>query len=175
LTVRLEGIYCDTNVFIHGSEGPDDSPLRLAITSLFLIEHDRKSPVLKTSLLTMSELMVHPYRSKDAQLEAGYRIFWHTNAFLEVGPIDLNILLNAAELRANYSGLKLPDAIHLATALALGCSVFLTADEGIKGEYALNFRDAHPLYTGAAKGSGSIKVERLSVDSIARLIEDIKK
>lgn len=171
----LEGIYCDTNVFIHGTEGPDNSPLRLAITSLFLAEHDRKKPILKTSLLTVSELMVHPYRSKDSQLEAAYRVFWQTSDFLEIGPIDLDIALNAAELRANYPSLKLPDAIHLATALAFGCSVFLTADEGIKGEYILNFRDAHPFYTATTKGSGTIRIERLSVGSIAKLIKEIGK
>jgi predicted nucleic acid-binding protein len=173
LTVPITSIYCDTNVFIHGTEGADNSPIRLAITSLFLAEQASKAPVLKTSLLTISELMVHPYRLKDVKLESDYRVFWQTNDFLEVGPIDLNILLNAAELRANYAGLKLPDAIHLATALAFGCDVFLTADEGIKGDYALDFRDAHPFYMGLTKGSGSIGIVHLSVDTVGRLIEQI--
>jgi predicted nucleic acid-binding protein len=173
--VGLESIYLDTNVFIHGTEGDNNSPLRHAITSLFLVEHNKKTPILKTSQLTVSELMVHPYRNKDAQLEADYRIFWQTSAFLEVGPIDLDILLNAAELRANYSGLKLPDAIHLATALAFGCSVFLTADEGIKGDYVLDIRDGHPLRASKSRGSGSIKIERLTIGSIAGLMEEIAK
>jgi uncharacterized protein len=173
LKVSQGSIYCDTNVFIHGTEGDDRSPLRLAIASLFLVESESKFPILKTSLLTISELMVHPYRQKDKALEADYRVFWQTNDFLEVGPIDLEILLNAAELRANYSGLKLPDAIHLATALAFGCAVFLTADEELKGEYTINFRNSHSFYTGMTSGGGSIRVEHLSVGSIAQLIEQL--
>jgi predicted nucleic acid-binding protein len=173
--VPITSIYCDTNVFIYGTEGADNSPIRLAITSLFLAEQANKAPVLKTSLLTISELRVHPYKEKDAKLESDYRVFWHTNDFLEVGPIDLNILLNAAELRASYPGLKLPDAIHLATALAFGCDVFLTADEGIKGDYVLDFRDSHPFHTGLTKRRGSIEIVYLSVASIGQLIEQISE
>ena len=173
IDVPPRSIYCDTNVFIHGTEGEDNSPLRLAIRSLFLVDHGNKVPFIKTSLLTVSELMVHPFRKKDAQLESDYRVFWQTNDFMVVGPVDLDILLNAAELRANYSSLKLPDAIHLATALAFGSTVFLTADQGLNGEYRLNFRHSHPFYAGSTKGSGSIVVEHLSVESIAKLIEQI--
>lgn len=166
-------IYCDTNVFIHLTESEENSPLRVALSSLFSAEHKNDSPILKTSLLTISELMVHPFRRKDAQLESHYRVYSTTSGVLEVGPVDLDILLNAAELRANYSGLKLPDAIHMATALAFGCAVFLTADERISGEYTLNFRHGHPFYTGLTRGTRSIKVERLTRDSVVNLVEQI--
>jgi predicted nucleic acid-binding protein len=173
LTVAQGSIYCDTNVFIHLTESEEDSPLRRAIASLFAAEHDNERPLLKTSLLTISELMVLPYRRKDAQLEAHYRVFSTTTKVLEVGPVDLDVLLNAAELRANYSGLKLPDAIHMATAFAFGCTVFLSADERISGEYTLDFRHGHPFYSGLTKGTGSIRAERLTRDSVINLVEQI--
>jgi predicted nucleic acid-binding protein len=160
-------------VFIHLTESEEDSPLRLAIASLFAAKHDNERPLLKTSLLTISELMVHPYRRKDAQLEAHCRVFSTTTKVLEVGPVDLDVLLNAAELRANYSGLKLPDAIHMATAFAFGCTVFLSADERISGENTLDFRHGHPFFTGLTKGTGSIKAERLTRDSVINLVEQI--
>ena len=175
LTVAQGSIYCDTNVFIHLTESEENSPLRLALASLFSAKHYSERPLLKTSLLTISELMVHPHRRKEAQFEAHYRVFSTTTKVLEVGPVDLDVLLNAAELRANYSGLELPDAIHMATAFAFGCAVFLTADERISGEYTLEFRHGHPFYTGLTKGTGSIKAERLTRDSVVNLIKRFTK
>ncbi len=175
LKVAQGGIYCDTNVFIHLTEGEENSPLRVAISLLFAADHKNDTPLLKTSLLTISELMVHPFRRKDAQLESHYRVFSTTSEVLEVGPVDLDVLLNAAELRANYQGLKLPDAIHMATALAFGCTVFLTADERISGEYTLDFRHGHPFYTGQTRGTGSIRTDRLTRDSVINLVEQIAK
>ena len=46
-------------------------------------------------------------------------------------PITRALLIEAARLRAS-SRLKLPDAIHLATALQYECPVFLTNDTRIR-------------------------------------------
>lgn len=42
-------------------------------------------------------------------------------------PIDLNLALQAAQIRARYN-LQLPDAFQIAFALAAGCEAFLTND-----------------------------------------------
>jgi predicted nucleic acid-binding protein len=42
-------------------------------------------------------------------------------------PINQNMALQAAELRARYN-LQLPDAFQVAIALAAGCEAFLTND-----------------------------------------------
>jgi len=47
---------------------------------------------------------------------------------LGVRAITRPILTRAAELRAAHTALKLPDAIHAATALLDGCTTFLTND-----------------------------------------------
>ncbi|HPO12257.1 MAG TPA: PIN domain-containing protein [Candidatus Hydrogenedentes bacterium] len=52
------------------------------------------------------------------------------SAALEVVPISDNILEIAAELRAT-TRLKLPDAIHMATAIVTNCTSFLTNDRSI--------------------------------------------
>ncbi|MBL8907199.1 MAG: PIN domain-containing protein [Rhizobiales bacterium] len=49
---------------------------------------------------------------------------------LPVLPIDRAVLLNASRLRSEL-GNKLPDAIHVATALAEDCDRFVTSDKGI--------------------------------------------
>ena len=46
-------------------------------------------------------------------------------------PISLSVLEGAARLRAAHN-LKTPDAIHAATALAEGCSLFVTNDQGFR-------------------------------------------
>jgi predicted nucleic acid-binding protein len=45
-------------------------------------------------------------------------------------PIDRSILVDAAHYRARL-GIKLPDAIHVATAVAAGCEIFLSNDRKI--------------------------------------------
>jgi predicted nucleic acid-binding protein len=52
---------------------------------------------------------------------------------LTVGPVTREILIEAARLRG-LSRIKLPDAIHAATALQKGCSSFLTNDDRLKIE-----------------------------------------
>jgi predicted nucleic acid-binding protein len=48
----------------------------------------------------------------------------------EVAPLDNNIAVAAAALRAKHSAIKLPDALVLATAKALDARVLLTTDRG---------------------------------------------
>ncbi len=58
---------------------------------------------------------------------------------LQVVPISNNILEAAAQLRATTK-LKLPDAIHLATANLNGCDCFLTNDDSFKSVTAANIK-----------------------------------
>jgi hypothetical protein len=48
--------------------------------------------------------------------------------FMEVGPIHTSALRYAAVLRAQYKTLKLPDAIHISTAIGFGCTHLLSGD-----------------------------------------------
>jgi uncharacterized protein len=43
-------------------------------------------------------------------------------------PIEREVFRRAAQLRADFAGLKTPDAIHLATALHYGSDEFWTND-----------------------------------------------
>lgn len=45
-----------------------------------------------------------------------------------MAPISRTALIEAARLRAQHACLKLPDAIHAATAVAYGASTFVTND-----------------------------------------------
>jgi predicted nucleic acid-binding protein len=57
--------------------------------------------------------------------------------FLDLVPVSRRILFQSAELRFvrrrdHGKKLKLPDAIHLATAIQRGCRYFVSADTGIR-------------------------------------------
>lgn len=84
-----------------------------------------------TSEITLAECLVKPFADKDVFAVETYVSFLSGRLGLPVIPISRQILLSAAQLRAE-TGLKLPDAIHAATAKWANCNAFLTNDRGIK-------------------------------------------
>jgi predicted nucleic acid-binding protein len=87
---------------------------------------DDQSISVVTSELTLLETLVKPLKDGDNTLAEDYEKFL-TATRLQLQPISLAILREAANLRAGF-GLKTPDAIHAATALAANCSQFITND-----------------------------------------------
>lgn len=53
------------------------------------------------------------------------------STWLYVVPMSRTVLVEAARLRVSV-GLRLPDEIHVATATAAGCALFLTKDRRIR-------------------------------------------
>jgi predicted nucleic acid-binding protein len=84
-----------------------------------------------TSELSLAECLVKPYAERNDQAIAAYLEMLSGRAPVAVVPITGAILLRAARLRAE-TRLKLPDAIHLATAIETGCATFLSDDRGIR-------------------------------------------
>ena len=92
------------------------------------VRAERERHALAISALTYAEIMVGPLR-------AGGRAVAVVERFAaQVRIVDLSpdIARLAAELRA-ARGLKLPDAVIVATGLRLGADVILTADARWKG------------------------------------------
>jgi len=72
---------------------------------------------------------VKPVRDRDAAILATYDAFF-TRARLTIVDVTAAVLDRATELRARH-GFKVPDAIHLASAIEAGADVFLTGDAGL--------------------------------------------
>jgi predicted nucleic acid-binding protein len=84
-----------------------------------------------TSELTLMETLVVPIRKSDTFLVDAYEQLLRSPQ-IQLIPISQTILKEAARLRATTPSLRTPDAIHVATAIASGCTQFLTNDRQLR-------------------------------------------
>lgn len=84
-----------------------------------------------TSVISLCEVLVHPIRNQNANLQERYReILQHSPSFY-TKQISSSIAETDAELRAKYN-LRTPDALQIATALENRCDAFLCNDKNLK-------------------------------------------
>lgn len=117
-------VYFDANIIIYLVEGfaPFLDQLRALSTALNIGEI-----IAITSDLTLAEVLVKPLKDQLSAIQQAYKVFLTPTPALNVVAIDRAILEDAAQFRATTK-LKLPDAIHLATAFRQQCDSFLTND-----------------------------------------------
>jgi predicted nucleic acid-binding protein len=84
-----------------------------------------------SSVLTLTEVLIHPKRAQDRHLEQVYRSLLLNSANVLLINTNPAIADTAADLRARYS-LLTPDAIQIATALQASCDAFLTNDRRLQ-------------------------------------------
>jgi predicted nucleic acid-binding protein len=119
--------YLDASAVIYLIEG--SASIRAQVAAR--IAQAEKDPAgrLLASRLSRLECRVKPLRAGDAATLATYDAFF-TRARLSVLDVSAAVLDRATELRARH-GFKVPDAIHLATAIEAGADAFLTGDAGL--------------------------------------------
>ncbi|UVC09333.1 PIN domain-containing protein [Rhizobium sp. TH2] len=132
-------VYLDTNVIIAIMEAPPSDAA--AIQDFWKQQLGRVALSFHTSELSLAELLVAPYRREDRSLVHDYLRLFADRHTLAVHMVSRAILDVAAVIRSGRK-MKLPDAIHLATASATSCSHFLTFDEGFSDLSA----DSHPFF-----------------------------
>ncbi len=81
--------------------------------------------VIQVSALTEMECLVLPLRKKNQLLLDKFRLWFDK---VEMLPVERDVFRQAARLRADFAGLKTPDAVHLATALHNNSDEFWTND-----------------------------------------------
>jgi predicted nucleic acid-binding protein len=84
-----------------------------------------------TSELTLPEVLVKPLADGKTEVCTAYAAAVQDSEGLEVVPVTRDVLVEAAGIRAK-TGIRLPDAIHIATAIVSGCQSFLTNDKSIR-------------------------------------------
>ena len=132
---RPHRIYLDTNIFIYALE--EKSPRSDLLTQLFAV-HDVEQPFLVTSELALAELLVRPYQTRNDGMVDAYDGLIRSSAWLEVRQVKRRTNIYAAILRAENRKIRLPDALHLASAIEAECTYFMTADKGLGPEYRLD-------------------------------------
>ena len=142
LRTRLERhrrVALDTSVFIYHLEA---SAKYVPLTDCIFSWLDPKTSAV-TSVITMTELLVKPYRESDEENAAKYYALLSTYPNLEWISPTLEIADLAAEIRALHR-LRTPDALQAATAVHTNATAFLTNDpvfRRIKGFEALILDD----------------------------------
>lgn len=118
-------IYLDANVFIYAVEG--DPGVAGQLRELFdLFQRNRGAGV--TSELTLAEVL-----PKAATVQRRIYIdliVW--SRIFDLQPVSRDILIETAEYRKIARMPKLPDAIHVVTAIRAGCRTILSADTGLR-------------------------------------------
>jgi uncharacterized protein len=121
---RHRRIALDTSVFIYQLEA---NARYLARTDQIFAWIERPGSKAVTSTITMTELLVQPYRVADQQQADEFYVLLSTHPNLEWIAPNLEIADRAAKLRALH-GLRTPDALHAATAVHAGATGLVTND-----------------------------------------------
>jgi predicted nucleic acid-binding protein len=124
----------------------EENPIFLPFVRPFFEAVDRGEFRVVTSILTLTEVLVHPMRRGDKDLADQYRrILLHASQ-VTTAPVSAIIADEAAQLRARH-GLRTPDAIQMATAIRSGASSFLTNDSRLPSIAPLNMLVLNRLIT----------------------------
>jgi predicted nucleic acid-binding protein len=141
-------LYLDTNVFIYLVEGPPErvDPLK----ELFRELHNRRGFAV-TSELTLAEILAPASAPGALSLAAKlplYRSLIVLNPAITLLPVSRDVLFGTAELRMTTRH-KLPDAIHVVTAIQSQCRFFMSNDGDAK-KLPPGVTRLHPDATGVA-------------------------
>jgi predicted nucleic acid-binding protein len=121
-------VYLDTNVFIYAVEAVAE--YMAAVEALFgRLEDGTVNAV--TSELALAEVLAKPFEVGRHDIADVYEAMLTPSMWLSVLPIDRSTLIEAAKLQAQLK-LRLPDAVHVATAIAAGCRTVLSNDRRLR-------------------------------------------
>ena len=128
MTPGTPRVYLDANVFIAAFENVGAHSDH-AWWILRAIEDGEIAGM--TSEITLAEILVKPLETGATDLAAGYEKIISPTERFEVLPVSREILVSAAGVRARRNSVKLPDAIHIATAHAFSCAFFVSGDSRV--------------------------------------------
>ena len=121
-------LYLDANVVIAAAEGVSRPAAALKV---MLAEVEAGRLLASTSEWTLAEVLVKPLaRGERVRANAYVRQLSKTGTIAMVAVTQV-ILCEAARISA-ATGMPLPDCLHVASAGAAGCDVFVSNDRGIE-------------------------------------------
>lgn len=105
----------------------EENPRYVALSDLVFAWIEKTSSSAVTSSVTMTELLVQPYRDRDEDRADEFYALLSTYPHLEWVALDLEIADMAARLRGLH-GLRTPDAMQAATAIRSRATALITND-----------------------------------------------
>ncbi len=129
--IGFKKVFVDTAPFIYFIEKDSNNPQYYEkVKAFFKYGYDSDKRFV-SSVITMEEYFVFPYRNKAYSLIDMFNRLVATTD-MEIVEINQEIAKKAAQIRAEYKGFKAMDALQLATACLFGCDLFLTNDKQLK-------------------------------------------
>ena len=129
-----ECVFVDTNPLIYLLDNVQ--PFVLPVKA-FLLRHKNLNAEFYTSTVTDAEFFVKPIEENQLDKIDLYKNFLWNCGFLKCYINDA-IAEQAAKIRAKYKGIKLGDALQLASSIECGCNYFLTNDSRLKQVVEVN-------------------------------------
>jgi predicted nucleic acid-binding protein len=123
--LKENDVYFDANIFIYLLEGNDN--YNKALNDIRTLIANDQIRICSCDLIYTEILPYHAKQKNQGAIE-------HIISFLdnfEIVRISKEITIHAGILRGE-TGMKTPDALHVATAINQGCSLFLTNDAGVR-------------------------------------------
>ncbi|ANE45664.1 hypothetical protein SY83_04390 [Paenibacillus swuensis] len=120
----VKKIAIDTNIFIYVFE---ENPAFGEQAKQLLEQVEEGLYTAVTSAISLAEILVKPVRDGNLTLEKQYKLLFAHFPNLFVAPVDTKVAERAAFLRGKY-GIKMPDALLIATAIVENAEVFVTND-----------------------------------------------
>ena len=109
----------------------------------------------RTSELTLAELLVKPLQRGMADLVAAYRTMITAGPNFQVVPVSRDILIDAAMVRAARISVKLPDAVHIATARSASCGFFVSEDQRLPMPSEMTLLPVNPFTLDDIRGASA--------------------
>lgn len=134
-TLRNSKVYFDANILIYAIEGYED--YRVQNLQLFQHVSDNNCQII-SSELTYAECLVKPLKDNDEDSIRNYEKSLIDSAHFQLAPVSLGVLRRGALLHA-HQNVKLPDAIHVATAIESGCTHIVSNDKKLPDINGLDF------------------------------------
>lgn len=124
-------VFIDTAPFIYFIEKDCNNPSYFEKVKGFFKNGYESNKKFVTSVITMEEYFVLPYRNKTSSfIEMFHRLT--STMDMDIVEIDKEIAKKAAQIRAEHKGFKAMDALQLAVACLSECDLFLTNDKQLK-------------------------------------------
>jgi predicted nucleic acid-binding protein len=150
MTEARPRVYLDTNVFVAAFEhvGAHSDHAWWIIRAV-----EGGEIAAGTSEITLAEVLVKPFEVGAIDLAKGYQSMMTSGSNFEVLPVRRDILVKAAALRARRNSIRLPDAVHLATAQALSCAFFISDDRRLPMPDGIRMLPVNPFTLDDVLGS----------------------